>query len=130
MKYKCSKGHVFLLPMIVHATQEGSDQVWIEYKACPECAFEYNYKIEEFVEPLPVPIQEAISNVYIHDLTSGAQTALDALLAQGYRIVNRFSKQYHLEKPAEAKAKDQPLNTVEVERALGINTNSAIAEAV
>jgi len=66
----------------------------IEEFLCPFC------KSKEFTEYIPpTPTQEEIANVYIYDLTSGAQTALDALLAQGYRIQQRYAKQYFLEKP-------------------------------
>ena len=41
-----------------------------------------------------------IEAVYIHDLTTGDQTNLTYLLSEGWVIVNRYAKQYHLEKPA------------------------------
>jgi hypothetical protein len=69
----------------------------VETPTCPHCK---SKEYVEFVEPI---VTEEIANVYIYDLTNGPQTDLDGLLAQGYRIVNRYSKQYHLEKPKEAK---------------------------
>jgi hypothetical protein len=66
----------------------------VEHYVCPFCK---ELTFTEFIEPTPAP--EEVANVYVYELTSGAQTALDALLAQGYVIVNRYSKQYHLEKP-------------------------------
>ncbi|MGA3289481.1 MAG: hypothetical protein ABSD42_04490 [Candidatus Bathyarchaeia archaeon] len=68
----------------------------LEFSVCPYCQ---SKDFTEYIEPAPV--QEVVSNVYIYDLTSGPQTELDRLLALGYRIVNRYSKQYHLEKPKE-----------------------------
>ena len=68
------------------------------FKVCPDCG---NRNIVEYTEPA-----SEVANVYIYDLGSGPQTELDGLLAQGYVIQNRYSKQYHLEKPKEvAKAK-------------------------
>lgn len=68
----------------------------LETYVCPYCG---SRDIEEYTpEPLPQTVEE-IGNVYIYDLTSGAQTGLDKLLAEGYKIVNRYSKQYHLERP-------------------------------
>ena len=66
---------------------------WFEtsFSVCPFCL---SKSFNEYVEPA-----EDIANVYIYDLTSGPQTALDELLAQGYKIVNRYAKAYHLEKP-------------------------------
>ena len=70
-----------------------------ETSVCPYCG---NLDFTEYIEP--APIQEAVSNVYVYDLTSGAQTALDALLAQGYKIQQRYAKQYFLEKPKPTEA--------------------------
>ena len=96
MKFQCDKGHIFLFPAIQHNGLNGSLDIWTETKVCPFCN-PINAEISEFIEPAPA--QEAVSNVYVYDLTSGAQTELDKLLGQGYKIVNRYSKQYHLEKP-------------------------------
>ncbi len=65
----------------------------IEHQVCPFCG---SKEFDEFVEQKPI---EEVSNVYIYELTNGPQTELDGLLNQGYKIVNRYSKQYHLEKP-------------------------------
>lgn len=70
-----------------------------EKHVCPECRT-HNYS--EYVES-----QSNIESVYVHELSTGKQTELDMLLADGYKIVNRYSKQYHLEKPkAEPVQKD------------------------
>ena len=87
-KYQCDKGHVFLFPATQHM---GSEFTWVESKECPRCQSE---AISEFVEP-----EADIEAVYIHDLTSGDQVILSTLLAEGWKIVNRYAKQYHLEKP-------------------------------
>jgi hypothetical protein len=89
MKYQCDKGHTFMFPIISHV---GTETCWVESHQCPYCK-EANFNITEYTEPT-----QDVSNVYIFDLTSGPQTALDDLLAQGYKIVNRYAKAYHLEK--------------------------------
>ena len=83
---------------IANVVRTGKFVAQQEMHLCPYCG---SLDIEEYVLPSE-PVAE-VANVYIYDLTSGAQTELDGLLAQGYRIVNRYSKQYHLEKPKEAK---------------------------
>lgn len=61
-----------------------------ESSCCPFCeSLEYS----EFVEPQP-----EVTNIYVHDLTSGANEALDQKLQEGYVIVGRYAKQYVLEK--------------------------------
>jgi hypothetical protein len=80
----------------------------IEYKVCPYCA---SRDIEEVTPEPTVPTVEEIGNVYVYDLTSGPQKELDQLLADGYKIVNRYSKQYHLEKPKVASKDAQPIAT-------------------
>jgi hypothetical protein len=65
----------------------------IETHVCPFCQ---SKTFTEYVEPVEV---EQVENVYVYELGSGPQTVLDGLLAQGYRIVNRYAKAYHLEKP-------------------------------
>lgn len=78
--------------------EDSVDEVW---HTCPYCG---SLDLEEYTpEPEQKPTEE-IESVYIYDLTSGAQTELDKLLADGYKIVNRYSKQYHLEKPKTAEA--------------------------
>jgi len=69
----------------------------IETHVCPYCQ---SLNIQETTAPT-----QGIANVYIYELTTGAQTELDKLLAAGYQIVNRYSKQYHLEKPKPAEVK-------------------------
>ena len=66
----------------------------IEKQVCPFC-YEPDIAVQE--EPLQ---QEKIGNVYVYELTTGPQTELDKLLADGYVPMNRTSKQYVLEKPA------------------------------
>jgi hypothetical protein len=110
MRFQCDKGHLFhytakqthfLEPKELVDNEDTTIKVSdsIESSVCPFCFSKF---VSEVVEP--APIQEAVSNVYVYDLTSGAQTELDKLLAQGYRIVSCFSKQYHLEKPKEVPA--------------------------
>jgi hypothetical protein len=107
MKYCCLNcNRIFLHPAKLIETQpsamfsDGSrtkiGDAQTETSVCPICL---NKTYEEIAE-----VAEDIANVYIYDLTTGPQTALDHLLAEGYKIVNRYSKQYHLEKPKEAKA--------------------------
>lgn len=68
----------------------------LESCVCPYCKSK-NY--DELTENPP-----ETGNVYVYDLTSGAQTKLDELLSQGYKVAARYSKQYILEKPKEVKA--------------------------
>ena len=110
---QCSAGHKFLYPRTVteHTMKpvysvdslKGTceplvDWCEVQTKRCPVegCG---SLSLSEVVEE---PVKEAVSNVYVYELTSGSQTELDKLLASGYKIVNRYSKQYHLEKVAEA----------------------------
>jgi hypothetical protein len=67
----------------------------VEKAICPFC-LQPNF--DELTEN-----QTETGNVYVYDLTSGAQTKLDELLAQGYKVTGRYSKQYILEKPKETK---------------------------
>ena len=90
-KYQCDKGHTFLFPQLVRSGS--SEHNFIEFKVCPVCPHN-NAIIEETVETTI-----NVESVYIYELTTGPQTALDALLAQGYVITNRYAKAYHLEKP-------------------------------
>lgn len=66
----------------------------IEKHVCPYCL---NLNITE--APIVEAEKEQIEAVYVYDLKSGMQTELNELLAQGFEIVARYSKQYHLEKP-------------------------------
>jgi hypothetical protein len=90
-KYKCDKGHEFLFPETAHVGL--SENEWTEFTICPDCD-DYNRNISEVPDSA-----QAIGNVYVYELTTGAQTELDKLLADGYLIVNRYAKAYHLEKP-------------------------------
>lgn len=96
MKFQClneSCKKLFHYPMKIREYEEQMPN-FEEIQVCPYCR---SPDFTEYIEP--APIQEEIANVYVYDLGSGAQPELDKLLAEGYRIVNRFSKQYHLEKP-------------------------------
>ena len=84
------------------ATVQVQSNYWATTRESFVCPYYASKDFVEYVEPLPV--QEVVSNVFIYDLTSGAQTDLDALLAQGYRIVSRYAKAYFLEKPQEKPA--------------------------
>lgn len=104
MKFIClneSCGKLFVYPAklrkpILESYQPSGLFEETETHVCPYCG---SLDIEEYTpEPLPQQVEE-IANVYIYDLTTGPQTQLDKLLADGYKIVNRYSKQYHLEKP-------------------------------
>jgi hypothetical protein len=72
---------------------------------CPYCSSNEYTEIKE-----QTPDIEA---VYIYDLTSGPQDALNVLLADGYKIVSRYAKQYFLEKPKVEPAKDYVTEAVE-----------------
>lgn len=92
--YKCKKGHIFshLSKLTTRLpTDSLGERDFLETYVCPFCQTK---EFEEVKEADP-----AVQNVYIYELGTGPQTALDALLADGYVIVNRYSKQYHLEKP-------------------------------
>src|SRR3989304_8520301 len=66
-----------------------------EITVCPFCQ---SRTYTEAPEP-----EAKVTNVYVHDLTSGPQGTLDNLLAEGYVIVSRFAKQYHLERKEKVK---------------------------
>jgi hypothetical protein len=117
MKFQCECGKTFIHPSVIteHTSKNVRFQAdkadvlsgavivdWMEEKltVCPFCKSQV---ITEFVEPTLTP--EEIANVYIYDLTSGVQTKLDELLAQGYRIQSRYAKQYFLEKPKPTEVK-------------------------
>lgn len=98
MKYICLNegcGKLFMHPAKHSVNLSG---LTTETHVCPYCG---SLDIEEYTEQ---PTQTETANVYVYELTSGAQTGLDNLLVAGYKIVARYSKQYHLEKPKEAKA--------------------------
>jgi hypothetical protein len=92
MQFQCDSEHKFHYPSkrtIITGEQYDS----LESSVCPFCQ---SKTFTEYVEPVEV---EQVENVYVYELGSGPQTVLDGLLAQGYRIVNRYAKAYHLEKP-------------------------------
>jgi hypothetical protein len=97
-QFKCGKGHVFLFPTTAHTGLGAGDVNWIESKQCPECG---SIHFTEYTEPI---IPATVESVYIYDLTSGPQTELNGLLAQGYVIINRYAKTYSLEKPKVAES--------------------------
>lgn len=75
--------------------EEIVDAGTIEKSVCPFCqSLEY----AEYTEP-----ELQVEAVYVYDLTTGPQTELAGLLAQGYTIKNRYAKQYILEKLKEEK---------------------------
>lgn len=89
MKYAC----LTCKKSFIHTAQltnYGKDHELIETNVCPFCQSKEYEEVKE--------ADTAVQNVYIYELGTGPQTALDALLADGYVIVNRYSKQYHLEK--------------------------------
>jgi hypothetical protein len=95
MKYQCLNENckkTFMTP--AKKTETLTENITQETSVCPHYQ-SVNYE-EAQLQPLAQP---QIESVYIYDLTSGKQEALDKLLSEGYVIVNRFSKQYHLEKP-------------------------------
>lgn len=77
-----------------------NDQDMLEQQVCPYCN-----SVDFQEEPVIIQqiVQPQVESVYIYDLSTGKQEALDKLLSEGYMIVNRFSKQYHLEKPKSEK---------------------------
>jgi hypothetical protein len=101
MKYLCSNPeckktflHLAKQTLTYKPANSADYPIVLEKYCCPYCKSpDYD---EEPTEPVK---QQEVSNVYVYDLTGGAQIQLDKLLADGYVIVNRFSKQYHLEKP-------------------------------
>ena len=105
--YICENLHVFVHPAKkterhwVHEQKDIATSMGTEFetRVCPECrAIHYTEN--------PQPEQQT-TNVYIYDLTTGPQAELDGLLAQGYRIVARYAKQYHLEKLQQIEMKKQ-----------------------
>lgn len=104
MMYQCTK----CLKQFIHPAKDimqvGSLE---EYEKLKRGEVATNHKYETMVCPFcfnkeyaeAPTVTEDIESVYIYDLNSGPQTALDALLAQGYVIVNRYAKTYALERP-------------------------------
>ncbi len=110
MKYKCDAcGKLFIHPAIktvsstpafqfdqtTSATLKPLSSETLETHICPFCQ---SLTYSEFAESEP-----QVETVYVYDLTSGAQTELAGLLAQGYIIKVRYAKQYLLEKTKEVK---------------------------
>jgi hypothetical protein len=62
-----------------------------ETQVCPFCQ---SKTFTEYVEPEA----EAVSNVLVIELSTGPQLAIDKALADGYKVVGRYAKQYVLEK--------------------------------
>jgi hypothetical protein len=100
MKYQCLNNEC--KKTFVHTAKQirsglAVGETTLESYVCPFCQ---SKEYTEFIEPVTVTPPKQVSNVFIYELTTtGAQPNLDAMLADGYEIVNRFSKQYHLEKP-------------------------------
>ena len=102
--YQCDKGHQFTHAATISAsvsTEKLQDQMPqnlignfpadIEYHCCPQCQSIVYFEVLQ-----PEPQTE---KVHIYEVKeSGPQPVLDALLAEGYRIVYRTQKQYNLEK--------------------------------
>jgi hypothetical protein len=63
----------------------------LETQVCPFCNSK-NYT--DYVEI----VTEETANVLVIELTTGPQIAIDKALAEGYKVVARYAKQYHLEK--------------------------------
>jgi hypothetical protein len=63
----------------------------IETSVCPFC---YSKTFTEEKEA-------DVANVLVVELTTGPQIAIDKALAEGYKVVGRYAKQYILEKPKE-----------------------------
>jgi len=134
--FKCDAGHLFHYPAKYIVNQysqpKGNPNMVaglsitapvitssIEESVCPECK---TLKFSEFVEPTAT-----VESVYVYELGTGPQTELNGLLAQGYVIVNRYAKAYHLEKP---KAKvEQPDPDCQQALTEAAETTQKIAEA-
>ena len=101
MQFICDQGHKFIYP--AKATFQRAaipNPITYEVMICPICD-ENNEKFSEFIE-----VADTVESVYIYELTSGPQTELNKLLADGYTIVNRYAKAYHLEKPKATQPKN------------------------
>lgn len=103
MKYQCDQGHIFLHTATYISGNKDAVATG-EVQCCPFCLKDTSIPNVCYTELA----EENVANVYVYDLTTGPQTQLDQLLADGFKIVNRYSKQYHLEKP---KAKVAPKDT-------------------
>jgi hypothetical protein len=89
--YAAKKTH-FLEPKDIQVDEDTTFKAGdtVETHCCPFCQ-SLNF------DEIPT-IEKQVEAVYVHELTTGPQTALDGLLAQGYVIVGRYAKQYILEK--------------------------------
>jgi len=94
LKYQCRKcEQEFIHPAIIVDDQLKDSNRTVETHVCPYC-LSLNY---DEVQAVP----EQVEAVYVHDLQSGENTALNDKLAEGYKITSRYAKQYVLEKAAE-----------------------------
>ena len=66
----------------------------LEMHICPYCQ---SLDFTEYIEP------ELVESVYIYELGTGRQDELHNLLAEGWKIVARYARQYYLEKLKEVK---------------------------
>ena len=73
-------------------TPVNTPEITKTWRACPYC---FSKRIVEMAKEEKADVE----SVYIYELGLGHQTVLNDLLSQGYKIVNRYAKQYHLEKP-------------------------------
>ena len=115
--YQCDKGHTFLHSAKMTKAhkinaidaQHPFPEQSVEYYVCPICITQGRETLtySEFVESEP-----QVEAVYVYDLTSGPQTELAGLLAQGYVIKNRYAKQYVLEKCKQIEAKTESIEGV------------------
>lgn len=105
MKFQCENGHVFHYPAKLLTTQLPSEETakvaekeeipvfdTLETSVCPypDCQ---TIKFSEYVEPA-----EDTEKVLVIELTTCPQIAIDKALADGYKVVARYAKQYILEK--------------------------------
>lgn len=103
--YQCGKClEVFPLPAKISIEEKAFNSLpttgrsVVETYVCPSC---HSNKLTE-TKPADA---DAVEAVYVANLTTGPQIEIDNLIAQGWVITGRFSKQYILEKP---KAADKP----------------------
>ena len=104
MRFKCeecgktfiyaAKVTHFLEPKEIQKNEDTTLTVgdWVEASVCPFCQ---SLNFTEYIESVEAQPVEA---VYVYDLTSGMQEGLNKLLAEGFEIIARYSKQYMLEK--------------------------------
>lgn len=95
MRFKCLNpecGKLFVYAATANEWKE-TTSVSLEKHVYPYCQ---SLTFSEYTEQPEA--QAPVEAVYVYDLTTGMQDGLNKLLAEGFEIVNRFSKQYHLEK--------------------------------